>query len=453
MRPCLRLGNVLLGLLTLGLLNVGWLPERVAQAQDKSWTDSIKQGFNKVFNPKGSSESDQDNNALKEDRALSLHGDAKPGAKSRVAMAQYYEQANRLADAEQQYQMALNEKSDFLPALLGYAQLQSQLGKSDKALELYQQAAKAYPKDAVVFNNMGMFQAQHKRLNEAAEALKQAAALEPENRLYGNNYASVLVAQGRTREAFEVLRSVHDDATGHYNLGFLLNKKGRREEAMRQFAMALEIDPSMAPAKRWYEFLMQKSNEERLARAATANAQTAGPPQDVPQDAPIALSGPPAAMQEPSNASKMSDAASREAWNRSKTSNIASREPSNTSTMSYVAPQTSTTLPMPPATPQAQAAVAHAVNRTTSGPSIKAQGFATRTQDQSTAPRELRPLPPVPPLTKRLPAADVREPAAVSQLPLAQPNISYDCKPSLVTPLPPMACRSNSVTDTSSGNE
>jgi tetratricopeptide (TPR) repeat protein len=442
MRLCLRFNSVFLGLLTLGLINVGLLPERVAFAQNTSWTDSIKNGFNKVFNPNGSSET-ADEKSLKEDQALSLHGNEKLSPKSRVAMAQLYEQGNRLAEAEQQYQAALKEKPDFLPAMLGYAQLQYQMNKPDKALQLYQQAVKDYPKEAIVYNNMGMFQAQRKHLTEAAAALKQAVEMDPDNKLYSNNYASVLVAQGKTREAFAVLDNAHGEAAvAHYNLGFLLNKKGQRQEAMRQFAMALEIDPTMAPAKRWYDYLMQQSNDARLAAAAAtetpindrqaARGSSDSPIPNRPQN--IRDQRELAAAQVPASTPKMS--------------NVASRDPSNASRMSYTTSQTPATLPMPPATlpmppaiPQEMQAGPRAENRAANQPSARSQGIAARTPSRPEASRTATPLPPVAPLTRRLPATDEREPAAVSQFSLAQPNIPYDRNPSLVTPLPPVASR------------
>ena len=51
-----------------------------------------------------------------------------------MAVARLYEQSGKPAEAEQQYLLALKEKPDYLPALLGYAQLKERLGQPDDAI-------------------------------------------------------------------------------------------------------------------------------------------------------------------------------------------------------------------------------------------------------------------------------------------------------------------------------
>ena len=82
-----------------------------------------------------------------------------------------------MADAEQYYRLALKEKPDHLPALLGYAQLEERLNKPNEALKLYQRAVKAYPQQASVYNNVGLYYARLGRLDEAVAALSRATQL------------------------------------------------------------------------------------------------------------------------------------------------------------------------------------------------------------------------------------------------------------------------------------
>jgi tetratricopeptide (TPR) repeat protein len=188
-------------------------------------------------------------------------------------MARCFEQsdtlpeAERLRQAEQQYQAALKDKPDHLAALLGYAQLKERAGNPEEALQLYQRAVKSHPQEASVHNNIGLCYARQNRLDEALAAMSRAIQMEPKNRLYRNNIATVLVDQGRIREAFDHLREAHGDAAAHYNLGYLLNKKGQTQPAMEQFALALKADPSLDAARRWVDYL----------QATTAPAQSAKP--------------------------------------------------------------------------------------------------------------------------------------------------------------------------------
>ena len=72
------------------------------------------------------------------------------------------------------------DKPDYLPALLGYAELKEQLGQPDEALRLYQRAAKAYPREAAVYNNMGLYYAKLGRADDAVAAMTRAVDAGPE---------------------------------------------------------------------------------------------------------------------------------------------------------------------------------------------------------------------------------------------------------------------------------
>ena len=287
-----------LALLSLGVAGVVGPLCPAAPAQQptssgsKSWTESItsplKQGFDKLGhalnpNPKPKSSAVVPG---PEDDAVSLKNldNAKPGAELFVAIARLYEQAGKMAEAEQQYQLALNENRNHLPALLGDARLKDYLGKPNEAIQLYQRAAKAYPQQASIHNNLGLCYARQNRLDEAVAAMSRAAELEPGNPLYRNNIAAVLVDQGKLRDAFRHLREVHGDAAACYNMGYLLNKKNQPQAAMQYFALALRADPSMDAARQWLEYLQRSTAQARLsqhpvAAGAKVTSQPAMPPE------------------------------------------------------------------------------------------------------------------------------------------------------------------------------
>jgi tetratricopeptide (TPR) repeat protein len=235
---------------------------------NQSWWDStcsgVKQGFDNLCHPftpaKPSIPAPKP-----EDDAVSLRSKGKAGAELYVAVAQLYEQSNRMAEAEQQYLLALKEKPDDLAAILGYAHLQEQVGKPNEAILLYQRAVKAYPRQASVHNNLGLCYARQNRLGEAVAAIGRAIQFDPKNLLYRNNIATLLVDEGRVDEAFAHLREVHGNAAAHYNMGYLLNKKGQAQPAMQHFMLALQADPSMEAARRWVQYLQRTTAQARLA--------------------------------------------------------------------------------------------------------------------------------------------------------------------------------------------
>ena len=226
-----------------GLLRCTASAQETNPANNKSWTDSVSSSFHQTFSkighvldPKPAAKT-----PVPEDDAIALNGKGKPGPELYVAVAHLYEEKSNWADAERQYQLALadKDKPDFLPALLGYAQLKERLGRPNDAIELYQRAAKAHPKEASVYNNMGLCYARQGRLDEAVAAMTRAVQLAPKNALYRNNIALALVDQGKLGEAFAQLCEVHDEAAAYYDMGYLLNRKGQTQAAMQHFAFAL----------------------------------------------------------------------------------------------------------------------------------------------------------------------------------------------------------------------
>ena len=242
-------------------------------ADNKSWMDSIssgiKQGFHKVGNALNPSPKPTAKVPGPEDDAISLKTKGKAGPELYVALARLFEQSGKLAEAEQQYQLALKEKHDDLPALLGYAQLKEQLREPDEAIRLYQQAVKSHPREAPAYNNLGLCYARLGRLDEAVAALTHAVDLAPRNPLYRNNIAMVLVDRGRLREAFMHLKEAQGEAVAYYNLGYLLNKKGDTRAAMQHFTLALRADPSMVAAQRWLDYLQRSTMQSRLLQRPT----------------------------------------------------------------------------------------------------------------------------------------------------------------------------------------
>jgi len=234
------------------------------------------------------------------DDPLALSSRAEPSAHLYVAVARLHQDAGRLADAEQQYRLALEREPDHLDALLGYARLKERMRQPQAALELYGRAAKAHPDQPVAMNNLGLCLARQGQLQQAATAIARAVQLRPDEPLYRNNLATLLVDMGRLPEAFAHLRAVHSNAAAYYNLGYLLVKKGDRQAAVQHFRMALQLDPSLVQARQWLNSL---EGEVSVARRPTTGAQPPGrtaPPDTTAPPAPDQQRGTPAGFSAPS---------------------------------------------------------------------------------------------------------------------------------------------------------
>ncbi len=228
------------------------------------FTSSLKNGFNSVSEaatPKSSVQKAED--------PISLSTKSQPSAELFTAVGRMYEGTNRLDDAEKQYRAALKKDPRYLGALLGYARLKDRQGHRQAAAQLYQQAAKAHPEDASVFNNMGLFYAKHGRLPEGIAALRQATSLDPKNAKYRNNLATVLVETNRYDEALQELQAVHNEAIAHYNLAYLLERKGQPQAAAQHFTRALHSNPALDPARQGLDRVRQHLMQARLPQPTT----------------------------------------------------------------------------------------------------------------------------------------------------------------------------------------
>jgi tetratricopeptide (TPR) repeat protein len=190
----------------------------------------------------------------------------KPGPDLYVATARVYEKSGDKDGAAGQYQKALKIDPGHLPALLGYAQLHDSQREYTDADKLYQEAIRRHPKDAAVYNDLGLSYQRRGKLDQAAQSIAKAIELQPDKQLYRNNIAAIMVEMHRNDEALAQLTRAHGPAGAHYNLAILLHRSGSDREAQYHFAQAAQIDPSLLAAREW---------SRRLSQNLTSPAQVA----------------------------------------------------------------------------------------------------------------------------------------------------------------------------------
>ncbi|MBN2292897.1 MAG: tetratricopeptide repeat protein, partial [Pirellulales bacterium] len=220
-----------------------------------SFNSSIKSGFSKVtktISPKPSPPAPSD--------AISLQVKAKPSAKLYVSAANMHAANGDLKEAEEMYKRALTVSSDSADALMGYAMLKDKMGSYKDAVAMYDKAVKTHPQNAAMFNGLGLCHATHGDLNRALSALEEAVKLEPRELKYRNNIAMVLVEMGRYDDAFEHFKTQYDSSVAHYNLAYLIQKRGDKSTALKHFAAAIESNPNFSEARTWYEHLVTAKN-------------------------------------------------------------------------------------------------------------------------------------------------------------------------------------------------
>ena len=162
---------------------------------------------------------------------------------------QHAEDHGDLIGAETQYRKALEQDPRDINALSGLARVLSGQQRVVEAGQAYQNARSIHPSSAPLANDFGLFYAKQNRLDDALAALSEAVRLGPENARYRNNIATVYVDAGRMDEALKHLMAVHLPAGAHYNLGYMLHRRGQGDSAREQFQLALQNDPSLAHAR------------------------------------------------------------------------------------------------------------------------------------------------------------------------------------------------------------
>ncbi|HWB13581.1 MAG TPA: tetratricopeptide repeat protein [Pirellulales bacterium] len=189
--------------------------------------------------------------APKNDPTALAAGISPTRASDYVAMGENLEQNGDGEGARHMFRKALDLEPNNLGALIGLGRHFDRQGQLERAGEHYLAATKYHPKEAIAFNDLGLCYARQRRYDDAVKALSRAVGLEPDRALYRNNIAMVLVAQNRTSEALAHLTDAHGPAIAHYNIGYLLSKRGLKDAALEHFQQALEYNPAMEEAREW----------------------------------------------------------------------------------------------------------------------------------------------------------------------------------------------------------
>jgi len=192
------------------------------------------------------------------DDPIALKTPPKVGVELYVSVARLYIESGKFSEADDQFRQAMKMAPNDVRVLLGYAMLKDQMNQPEEALTFYKKAEQKHPKDPAVYNNLAIHYVRRGMVREAIEAGRRATDLRPREPRYRNNLAAIFVEAGMPQEAFKQLREVYDEPVSHYNLGFLLHKRGLKAAALQEFTLALQLRPGMSLARQWVERLSQR---------------------------------------------------------------------------------------------------------------------------------------------------------------------------------------------------
>jgi tetratricopeptide (TPR) repeat protein len=139
----------------------------------------------------------------------------------------------------------LNPRNPDTYYLLG--DLYSELKRPEAAIEAYKRSLEIKPDRKEVHYNLGTLYAEQKKLSEAAEELRIAVQLDARYAAAWSNLALVAEKLGMDREAIEAHEKVISLGKGqgndYFRLGVLYAKGNQPDEAIADFAKAIELEP------------------------------------------------------------------------------------------------------------------------------------------------------------------------------------------------------------------
>jgi Tfp pilus assembly protein PilF len=160
------------------------------------------------------------------------------------------ERQGRYEEAREMYRKAIESDPERADAYHRLALLHDQQGECETAAGYYQQALQRAPENADLHCDLGYSCYLQERWSDAEANLRRAIGLEPDLRRAHNNLGLVLARTGREQEALqEFARAGCDRAQAHANLAHALLLSDRWQEAEFHFQRALETDPKLAPAR------------------------------------------------------------------------------------------------------------------------------------------------------------------------------------------------------------
>ena len=147
--------------------------------------------------------------------------------------------------------------------LVKHAEDELQVGKTEKAESLLNEAIEVAPEQASAYYTMGLLHAELGRLDEAIECFKKAAEKSPSDATGFNNLGVLLFKTKNWKEAETALKHAvtldPDYIDAIYGLGKLYLTTDKKEQAILAFDRCLEIDVNSSKAKKALKKIVRES--------------------------------------------------------------------------------------------------------------------------------------------------------------------------------------------------
>jgi len=180
----------------------------------------------------------------------SLELDVKQKADVAMAMGRSLERKGRTDQAIKVYLDVVHKDGRRADAYHRLAVLYDKKGEPEQSARYYREALKRTPDNAELYTDFGYSCYLQKRWGEAEANLRKALRLDRELTRARNNLGLLLARTGRPEEALrEFRRAGCSPSDAHANLAFAMVLEERWDEARQEFELALDADPSSKAAQ------------------------------------------------------------------------------------------------------------------------------------------------------------------------------------------------------------
>ena len=145
--------------------------------------------------------------------------------------------------ATTQYEKALALDPSHGPSLFRLGALSTEAGEHEQAMDYWQRYVDATGGTATAWTNLAVAAEVAGQRGEAEEAYRNAITADPADRTPRVNLGMLLAKDGRLQEAAAQLSSVLEPAAVHWHLAHALEDRGDMTAANRHFRAAASLDP------------------------------------------------------------------------------------------------------------------------------------------------------------------------------------------------------------------
>lgn len=160
-----------------------------------------------------------------------------------LQFARWREDMGDHVEAMNRYREILKGNDQCVAARLGIARVEKATGRFDAAEKILQATAEQHPERSDVWISMGQLHASKNNYTAAIESLQKAVDLNPQDQGARYELGLAYANNGQVSLAQPHLAFAVGASAASYNIGYVLNDLGRKQEAIQWFEKAMASQP------------------------------------------------------------------------------------------------------------------------------------------------------------------------------------------------------------------